>query len=71
MSHKRLFEQGKINRREFNELADLKEMSKNPAVAKEKRKELGRIYKERERDFSRRGRPEDVLPGHVREAERR
>ena len=70
MSHKKLFEQGKINRREFNELANLKEMSRNPAVDKGKRKELARIYKERERDFSRRGRPEDNLPGHIREAER-
>ena len=70
MSHKKLFEQGKSNRREFNELANLKEMSRNPAVDKGKRKELARIYKERERDFSRRGRPEDNLPGHIREAER-
>ena len=70
MSHTRLLQQGKISRREFNELVYLKEMSRNPTVDKGKRKELARIYKERERDFSRRGRPEDILPGHVREAER-
>jgi len=66
MTHGRLYAEGRISKREYNELVTLKEKSNNPAFTKEYRKEAKRLYREKEKEYGQRSRPQ-----MIRDMERR
>ncbi len=66
MTHGRLFREGKISSREYDELVALKLRSRNRAFTPESRREAKRVYREKEREYGRRGSSSPMIRGMER-----